>query len=345
MKKERLFYLDLIRSFSFLLIFFYHFQFEWTAAGISGSALTQIAPANGTLGNVGVSLFFMISGAALMYTYEESLSLKRYLVKRARSLFPMFWIAWLLLFLRFDCMTGSPFGQLSPRYLVWTVLGMDGYLNGIVPTFYRIGEWFLGCILLLYLLFPLLRRAMLRFPKLLPAAVLLLYALGTYFYRGPIDADRFFLFRIPDLLLGMYFVRGKKTVTLPAALVCLSIHVLFSVCYLPLPLLLRMQIWGASLFFLLVYLSTFLRSAWMQKAVSFLSGISYPAFLLHHVVIRQIAHSFSGQQMGGMRTLFLLFYAFLITVCLSVGLRDFTRNCLKKRADGKTEAAAASQGI
>lgn len=329
MKKERLFYLDFVRCLSFLLIFFYHFQFESTAAGISGSSLLRLEPANGTFGNVGVSLFFLISGAALMYTYEDSLPLKSYLVKRAKSLFPMFWIAYILVFLRFDCMVQNPFASQPPRHLIWTVIGMDGYLNGIVPTFYRIGEWFLGCIILLYLLFPLLRKAMLRFPRIFPIIIVCLYAVGTFFYQGPVYADRFFLFRIPDLLVGMYFVHMRKKVSLPAALICIGANILFLFCYLPLPLLLRMQLWGAALFFLLVYIGYFIRWKWVKKAVSFVSSISYAAFLLHHVIINRLVGLFAGQALGGLRTLFLLLYAFLITMCLSFCLQGVTKKLLR----------------
>ena len=42
--------------------------------------------------------------------------------------------------------------------LVFSVLGLDGYLLPLGANFYKIGEWFLGCLLLIYLLFPLLRR-------------------------------------------------------------------------------------------------------------------------------------------------------------------------------------------
>ena len=41
---------------------------------------------------------------------------------------------------------------------MFSVLGLDGYLLPLGANFYKIGEWFLGCLLLIYLLFPLLRR-------------------------------------------------------------------------------------------------------------------------------------------------------------------------------------------
>ena len=42
-----------------------------------------------------------------------------------------------------------------PRWrVIFSVLGLDGYLAPVTVTFYKIGEWFLGVILILYLVFP-----------------------------------------------------------------------------------------------------------------------------------------------------------------------------------------------
>ncbi|ADP38492.1 hypothetical protein HMPREF0421_20410 [Gardnerella vaginalis ATCC 14019] len=58
------------------------------------------------IGGLGVSLFLIISGAALMYNYgdRESLDLRTFYTKRAKTLYPMFWVAFIvaniLLFIR-----------------------------------------------------------------------------------------------------------------------------------------------------------------------------------------------------------------------------------------------------
>lgn len=37
------------------------------------------------------------------------------------------------------------------------IIGVDGYMQQFTSTFYKIGEWFLGCLLILYFLFPIFR--------------------------------------------------------------------------------------------------------------------------------------------------------------------------------------------
>lgn len=328
MKKERLFYLDFIRCISFLLIFFYHFQVQGIVSHVSNSQLFYLEPMNGTLGNLGVSLFFLISGAALMYTYEESFSLKQYFKKRFLALLPMFWIAYIIVFIRFDCIANNPFSSKSPFHMIWTLIGMDGYLNDVVPTFYRIGEWFLGCIILLYLLFPLLRKMLLKFPRLFPIILLALYIPGIAFYNLPIYADRFFLFRIIDIVVGMYLIHFRKKVTLPVAIVCLCVNVVFFYFTISAPLVLRMQVWGCAFFLLLIYISQWIKETSIKKGITFIGNLSYPAFLVHHVIMTQLLNQFSNCELSGIDSLLLLLYTFLITMCFAFCLQQITKKIL-----------------
>jgi len=34
--------------------------------------------------------------------------------------------------------------------LIFSIIGVDGYMQQFTSTFYKIGEWFLGCLLILY---------------------------------------------------------------------------------------------------------------------------------------------------------------------------------------------------
>ena len=51
--------------------------------------------------------------------------------------------------------------------IVFTFLGMDSWvsMHGISTFSLTIGEWFLGCLILLYLIFPLLRFFMIKSEK------------------------------------------------------------------------------------------------------------------------------------------------------------------------------------
>ena len=90
MKKQRLFYLDLIRAVALVCILVIHFNAAVTGYFTLPSKLFgSVLPFNIYLGDFGSSLFFMVSGAALQYTSpgqgREPLNLARFYQKRAKA--------------------------------------------------------------------------------------------------------------------------------------------------------------------------------------------------------------------------------------------------------------------
>ena len=99
-----------------------------------------------------------------MHSNKEKIELKKYYEKRFLRIYPMFWIAYTTLFLyNFYCNKHIPY--LNNFKLIISYLGMDGYLSYLIPNFYIIGEWFLGAIILIYILFPVLRYLSNRYPR------------------------------------------------------------------------------------------------------------------------------------------------------------------------------------
>lgn len=69
MKKQRLFYLDLIRAVALVCILVIHFNAAVTGYfSLPSKLFGSVLPFNIYLGDFGSSLFFMVSGAALQYT-------------------------------------------------------------------------------------------------------------------------------------------------------------------------------------------------------------------------------------------------------------------------------------
>lgn len=102
-EKQRLFYLDLIRAVALVCILVIHFNAAVTGYFTLPSKLFgSVLPFNIYLGDFGSSLFFMVSGAALQYTSpgqgREPLNLARFYQKRAKAVYPMFWLAWCIFF-------------------------------------------------------------------------------------------------------------------------------------------------------------------------------------------------------------------------------------------------------
>ncbi|WP_307741680.1 acyltransferase family protein [uncultured Mobiluncus sp.] len=153
-KKKRLFYLDFVRAFSVLLILLTHFNNPFFTA--SGWIITN-HPFHIYVGDLGVSLFLMISGTALTVTYRRPLDLKLFFKKRFLGIYPMFWIAYAVFFTLRFLVYRANVGPLPYRSFPLTIMAMDGLVaNFGVPTMYLLGEWFLGFIVIFYLVFPLM---------------------------------------------------------------------------------------------------------------------------------------------------------------------------------------------
>lgn len=70
---QRIFYVDFIRTIATILIAVYHLSVALTTFSITVPIPPFDSHANGTYGHLGVALFFIISGAALMYNYKDNL--------------------------------------------------------------------------------------------------------------------------------------------------------------------------------------------------------------------------------------------------------------------------------
>lgn len=105
-KTNRLVYLDILRIFACLCILVIHFN-----ATVSGyHTFSNFVYPNHVfpntylggvyLGHIGVGLFFIICGASLQYQYGiipiNRRAILNFYKKRALSLYPAFWIAWLI---------------------------------------------------------------------------------------------------------------------------------------------------------------------------------------------------------------------------------------------------------
>lgn len=177
----RLFYLDFIRVAACFLIVVYHFpvplllRTDWLHATVG----------NGGWGNAVVYVFFMISGAALFYSYgkEKPFSAKIYFKKRILAIYPLFYIAYIAAFFVVFWVLGQTYQDVPSYAVIWSILGLDGYLHDVVPNFFTVGEWFIGAILLVYFCFPVLRRA--AFAIGLSRLLLIIAVPALYFMAAP----------------------------------------------------------------------------------------------------------------------------------------------------------------
>lgn len=313
-KTERLFYLDFIRAISVIFIVVYHFNCSLGGHSIDGKEISLSLIPNGDLGHVGVSLFLIISGAALMYTYQADFSFINYIKKRFMTIYPMFWTAYTIAFLYFFYLYGS-IDHVQKWTFILTIFGIDGYLQRAIPNFYILGEWFLGCIILLYLCFPILKKFIIRYPKLLIIFVGAIYfiVVENYTFKIPLQAN--LLTRLPEFLFGMYFILYFKKVNIYQFVGALSVSMFLLFKVLNINSMYKVTIVGISLFFVLTFIGQNINLQKIKRPFILISKYSYAIFLVHHVIIEQMLIRFNSRKITHTESyLLFLIICILITI-------------------------------
>jgi peptidoglycan/LPS O-acetylase OafA/YrhL len=103
-----------------------------------------------------VAIFFIVSGATLWLNNKDT-SIKDFAIKRVKSIYPLFWICYVPLAIERIIKSKSLSLGLNPLKYILSIFGLDGYFLCISPNYYILGEWFLGAIIIIYVMFPLIR--------------------------------------------------------------------------------------------------------------------------------------------------------------------------------------------
>ena len=200
--KKRYFAYDLMRAAAMLLIVFYHMNCEWSARLMESSLVVTKIGAQGYLGWQGVSLFILVSGAAQCISYERCSDLKTYYKKRWWSIFPSFYMAYFVCYLMGGFGGGVKLFDLS---FLWTITGLDGYASLFgIQSHYLVGEWFIGMILVLYIVFPVLYALVKRYPKPTLIAAILYYLVMVQLLGNTGRVDKDILLNVVVFLAGIY---------------------------------------------------------------------------------------------------------------------------------------------
>ena len=327
--------MDLIRIFSCICVISCHFN-----ACVSGlnngvfvypnSVIPNFFLGNRLyLGDIGTSLFFMLSGASSMLSYKKG-NARLFYKKRLQSLYPMFYVAYACATIA-DFFIQKGFTGADWKLFLFSLFGMDGYLASlgfIGYDFYKLGEWFLGCILLLYLIFPLLYKCLDEKPICTTVFVFgayICYEISVHMLGIAVASNSFFL-RIPELLLGMLFIKynlqRKTKVTLGIASIAAALGWLLRNCITPLSFCICICM---LLFASMTWIGNNITDKMIPKILTGLSGLTYPVFLAHHWLISRLVIGFDIGNMS--RRSSIAFYAIflLLSFVLAALLRRMTK--------------------
>lgn len=296
---------DVIRLFACLTILLIHFNASVCGYDIAGNFIypNQLVPIYYFrcvyLGEIGNNLFFMLSGASLCLSHAEvemnGKNLWKFYKKRIKTLLPAFWIAWLAATAA-QLLIGKTVSGAPARNLIFSLFGVDGYFlarGWITSWFYQVGEWYLGCALLCYLVWPFIQWIWRKIPTaIFLSGMVIVYMLTVYVGNGnsvcvPI--------RICQMIAGACFVKYVKSSrnwkllsgSAVIAVACIAgqkyihaITVSFAVCWM--------------IFIVLVLAVECLPNIFENYAgcIVKMSAYTYPIFLVHHKIISLMASQF-----------------------------------------------------
>lgn len=281
MKKEKITALDFLRTFCAVGIIFYHIS---CYAGEQASRVFH-SYANGDYGAILVGIFLMISGTVLYYNYQQIPSLKTFYYKRWKTMYPAFYLAWAGLAAAL-CLVNRGSVWNAPAYkFILTLLGLDGYLNYLGPTFYLVGKWFFGAIVLLYVIYPLLMKAVNRFGWTVLVVLLPLWFWqdNTSFFR--IHPECNLIYCTLQFVLGM--LTAKYHLYKNKYLLYLSIPAALTLLIIPIPYLPGVQrvcLLFFAFFALFAVGQLLTKVTVLEKIFRFLGDLSFFVFLLQNNV-------------------------------------------------------------
>lgn len=290
MKRERIFYLDFIRALAVILILLTHYNalFLYMNPQPLDKVVITYRICNLYIGDFGVALFMIISGAALMYVYESKLELIKFYKKRFIAIYPMFWLSYLIAFIIQKNIYHVDYSGIPKKNFILTILGFDGYYSAVMPTFYIVSEWFLGAIILIYIIFPLLRWAVNKHPISCGAILILCYFMALVCYQTNLRKGQLIAVWLPQFYFGMIFMKYIKKINWKVALAAFLVLVLNTIFAPNFDSNLQVTYVGIMAFLMLTFVAKFFDCRMIRVICQFLSKYSYAIFLIHHFIIFKV---------------------------------------------------------
>jgi len=205
---QRILVFDIVRVIAVISIVFFHvskfiFKAPYTASnGLRGLYWVSI-------GGVGVTVFIVLSGAVLQHVYgQRDTPYWAFEIKRLARIYPLYWVSLVATVLMIGII--SPYKGGVTR-LATDILGIRGVIGATWDRTDMLSPvtWFIGVIVGLYLLFPLIKRLLAWQPKLtLLAMFVISVAARLWAYRafGGFGIHWFIPGRLFEFTLGMWIV-------------------------------------------------------------------------------------------------------------------------------------------
>lgn len=339
-RKERNVGLDLLRISLALLIFMFHSNMHFDC---HYGVFDHFA----RYGAIAMTGFFMLSGYALSLSSKVILtdigSLKNFLLKRFISIYPLYYFVALV----FIILLGSESFQSLALLFPFEALGLQSCFTSLSKISHNGGTWFISCLTICYLLYPLLQWIIIRLKVkekvILGGVFLFLLFLAPlvqrHFNVASIYDNPFF--RAMEFSLGIiaasvnndmlknnisYILRSKEILVMVIFFLILGISV--ADFYLTGFRDFMLMNWMALPCFIMIFLilgNVRFDTVGENRLVSYSSALSY-AFFLSQFFVWSISYHIINNWIGIDNNIMRIIVSFTICVGISVTLHE----CVEK---------------
>ena len=343
--KRRAFWIDFIRVIALLFVFLYHFNVHTGLKGaVSPLAITDIGYNQIDLGQIGVCLFFFLSGLTCCFSWDRmklqgKKRLMQFYKKRWLALFPVFYVAFVCFYVIMKLS-----GGITPDWrIIYSVFQLDRYLARFgYETFGTVGEWFTFVIILCYFVFPLLRVIHIKTGKWIFALLTVLAKLAALaFARIAPEIISVIPECLTDFMLGMClyeFLKNDKVLRFGGAGGIL-VFILLIIIPTGIPKGLKISFGSLGLFMFLAWIGKLFEDKTKEenrfrKIVFFVARFSYPFYLIHSIQAGWATSVFKPGNLPLYQYFIVLIFTFLLAMFVSICLTGAV-NLIQELCSGK----------
>lgn len=324
----------------------------------------------GGLGSIGVTFFFVMSGFTMAYAYNDKFveldksSLLKFYLKRLFKIYPLYFLTFLVSIpiMHFNNFKTNAFYSLTNLFMLQSY-----FPNGVQVFAFNGVAWFIGDIILCYLLTPFFMYALHKFKirnnnRLLIAlqfAIFIIIAFISYSFRGKVAGYTFGwwyiyispYFRIFNYIIGfisgIVFVNFKSTM-----LVDNKYRILFTLLEMGSIMFLiysfRSNYLGFDslkygvyfipasilIIFIFAFQNGLISFVLSNKLLTYLGNLSFPIYLIHQIAINYTAVFFTSSIFGynhDIKHLISQLLLFIVIVCLSDAVHRYYEEPIKNK--------------
>lgn len=318
-QESRYYEANLIRSVSMIGIVIFHTFVTLNKHFGYKYSVFHLYP-NGDCGCVFVAIFFILSGFLLYRKYSSRIDVLAFYKKRWLSIFPAFYLSWIIFYGVHVFIEKKSFLWGGAIYkIILTIVGMDGYFYYRGMNYYLVGEWFLGAIIFLYLMFPVLIRVCNQYPRMLCIGIMVVWFWQINTDVFVISSYRNIVSCLVSFYIGILFAKYYDAIlALQRNPFIVGVEIAFfltcRLTYVSINSNILMHVMGAILYLLLITLAIFLsKLRTFDEIITWVASVSFCVYLVHHRIIYMVVPAISKGDMRYDTTVSLL-------ICLPLSL-------------------------